>query len=111
MPLGGFGGLDHADARVNRPVGPAGAFAGAVLVAEIERVDLQFFTDLINDGFRGESGIGGARSAISRRSGLINHNIVAVDVDVWYVVASEDAHGPAAHGRASKRASFIAQRT
>src|SRR5258708_23053118 len=91
MPLGGFGSLDHADARVNRPVRPAGAFAGAVFGAEIERVDLQFFTDLINDGFRGESGIGRAPSALGRCGWFVHHNIVALDVPVRYVLPIQDA--------------------
>src|SRR5262249_46846582 len=59
VPLRRLRGLDHADSRVDRPVGAARALTGAVSDAEVQRVNLQPLADLVHDRLGGERGVGG----------------------------------------------------
>src|SRR5262249_5194972 len=64
--------LDHADPGEHGAISPPSAFVGTILDPELERVDLELLAQLIDDRFRSEGGVGGARGSISGRGRLVD---------------------------------------
>src|SRR5688572_22238322 len=93
VSAGGLEDLDGANLDVNLAVDAVGAFAGAVLQAELEGVDAEASGELVDDLLRGKSNLGSAGGAVGCRAGLVDHHAVTVDTAIGDVVGGEDAGG------------------
>ena len=76
-------------------------------MAELQRVDAQFFGQFVNDGFRSKGGVGATRGAIGAGLGAVDDHIIAVDLDILQPIGGQDHASAGANGGARVGAGFI----
>ena len=102
--LRGFQRLDKADAREHRAVRGLRPFLRGVLQAEVERVHLQGFGDLVEHAFDRIGADRRARRAIGRDLRAVGADVVPFREQVRNVVGREAAAGSTPDRRARKGA-------
>ena len=65
--------------------------------------------NFVHHSLAGESGVGGGGGAVRSGLGLVDENVIAVDLHVFDVVGGEDALGPGGNHRTGEGAGFIGQ--
>ncbi len=70
---------------------------------------MQFLADFVHQGLGSKGGVGSAGSAVGGGGRLVDDHVIAVDVDVGDVIASEDAHAPRTNGRAGEGPGLVGQ--
>ena len=74
------------------------AFFGTVDTSYFEWIKPELFRHLVKNRLGGQSRVGGTGSAVGARLGLVQHNVVAVDLKIFQVVRSQNGHTPSRYG-------------
>ena len=95
--VNGLNRFEIADPFELRSGGLGCSFSSAVDAAYFEWIKPALFRQLVENRFGRQSGIGGSGSAVGTCLGLVQHNIVAVDLKIFQVVRSQNGHTPSRH--------------
>ena len=95
--------FDEADARINGTIDAARPFLSRVLQPQLNGVDLQLLSQLVDHLLAGESSLRGAGSAVGLGVWLVVDDVVGFDPRVRQVVAAKNAHRAGANDAAGKR--------
>ena len=98
-----------ADGMEARSVHSQVAFLGSVQAAEIQRVHIEFFADLVDQGVDGKLGLRRAGRTIGVRLGLVDDDVVAVHAEVLDVERSYAAQAAGPNGGAGVAAGLEGQ--